>query len=211
MRSVLAKVGVWLAASFAAAAAAHVVLGIVGTTYAERTHVAIVPLGLLTLTMLATAFAFVVARALDDGDARVAERIRCEMRSISIRLAIVSVASGAVTTLATVETIEQLATHGRITGLVDALGGDPRLGIAIVAIAAWMLLAVARSCAEPIVALTVTSALHAAMWIVACFSDRLAASRVVVSYRSSTSRARAAARSIFVIGGCGLRAPPAAG
>jgi len=207
MRPLFAKLCAWIAASFATAATAHGVLGLVETTRAERAHVAIEPLALLLAAIVAASFCLVVRRALGDGDDRIACAIGRDIRSVRTPLAFASVACGGLATLVSMEMLEAFISFGRMAGPGEALGGNVAVVGAIVAIAAFAIVTLARRCALPVVAVTTASALRAAAWIVAV-PDRIDASRAIASYRRTLPCVLRLAHGSRIGAARGLRAPP---
>ena len=208
MRAVLAKGCVWLAASFATAAVAHVVLGFTAASYAERAHAAIVPLALTGAALALGSCVLVMRRALGDRDGRVVFRIEREIVTIGRPLAIAAVSCGALGTLIAIETLEQFVSAGHVIGISDALGDNCANAIAIVFAAAVAVVASVRRCVRPVAACAAGSALRAASWIVATCRDRIAASDPVAWYLRSTRRARRKRSGHGVSRAPGLRAPP---
>ena len=136
-RSTLVSVLCWALASSATALLAHALIAFsasfsVEPAYGEHSHIAVVPVTMIAVTIATALLLSVVLRTISrqhasDPVVLLAKHVG-EMRPI---VPVVSVGFGGLGTLITMELIEQFRAFGHISGLADAFDGNAPLSIAI--------------------------------------------------------------------------------
>ncbi len=176
--------------------------------YVEHAHGTLGPVFLaaavLAMTMALAVISAAVARHRTGAD--VLDVMSEHLARLRPVVAIPSVAVGGLTVLTLMEFVEQLQGLGRITGVGDALGGNPVPGLAVVvAVAAAIALASIR-CARFAGAVTVTLTAVVCEWI-----SRLPISGGrAVAAKAQGPRVDCSAAATSHLARCaGLRAPPA--
>lgn len=196
---------VCLLAAFATAAAAHVVLGMLGSAYAERDHVALGPVALAAAAIVAAVLLRVAAAAVaraEHADPLVA--LAREARRLDPRGPLAAVFAGGLATLVAMEGVEQIVEHGRIGPLADALNGNVPLGLAVVLAVATLVVAAGLRFARVLVDVTVRTARA----VLALLLDPLARERAAAAPRARRRRRPVSVAVAFLARCSGLRAPP---
>ncbi len=211
-RSQLLVASTWLLASLATAAAAHVLIDVLGTlgaggdAYGDHAHATVAPIGLAAvalITMLvwrSTALRIGRSQAIDP-----AMLLARRFGAMSPLVPVLTVTVGGFGTLLAMELTEQLSALGHIEGIADALGGNAVVGFAIiVCVSAVVTFAGLHSAAAFLhVSVSTVRALYA--WIVVrdrILTDSAISHRAIGYPRRSGANARLAQAH-------GLRAPPA--
>jgi len=144
----------WLLASSATALLAHGLIAIaagfsVAPAYREHPHIAVAPVALIAVTLATALLLSIVLRTIagqhaSDPVALLARKFSRMRPAVPI----LSVASGGLGALVTMEFFEQFCAFGHISGLADAFDGNAPLSVAIVIAVAVAVAFIGLRCAH---------------------------------------------------------------
>jgi hypothetical protein len=179
-----------------------------GDAYGDHAHGTVGPVGLSAVALVG--LLLFRSAALQMGRSHAVDPavfLARRFGTMSPLVPLIAVAVGGFATLVAMEFTEQLSELGRIEGVVDALGGNAAVGLAIVAGVATTITLVGLRSAGAVLRATVATVGALCAWIVVkapSLVDDAAILRGVQRLR------RRAATSTFIARSRGLRAPPLA-
>jgi hypothetical protein len=135
--------------------------------YGQHAHGTIGPVGLVAALLAITMALKTIAAALAKRHTVLdpLEIAAQRLAGIDPMTATILVAVGGLSTLVTMEFVEQFATFGHASGFGDALGGNPLAGLALIALFAAAVTATGLRCAHFSVGLTLAVAILFSNWV----------------------------------------------
>lgn len=205
-----------LLASLATAAIAHAGIDLVGAllgpsseadAYADHAHGALGPVILVAVALFAAALLRAGMGAIARRD-RVDPVVTLARRFATMRVPgpLYVVACGAFAVLITMEFTEQFQAFGHVTGVANALGGIPAIGVAMLFAAATAVTFIGLRFAHAVVRMAMIAAVAITSWRFAAHAglEHNVCRATVRPYRLSS------AATVIIARGLGLRAPPIA-